>query len=327
MSAISVRKLALSLSALSLLLSSQAAGTPALEKTKEIGAGDFPKGLQYVCVDSSDNIYGGGGASVVMYSPDGAKKAEWTSLPIAVSAVAVDSVKGLVYAGGTDASGCKILQLEVKDGKTSVLGNFPTPVKMNAITAMKFSKGFVYAADAKAAAIYKFAVGEKGLKESDALGVSKAKERLISTCCGILCFDIDSKGDVVVANLGQHRVTVLNSQGTAYKSAWGKAGKGPEDFCGCCNPVCLAVASDGSIVTAEKTIPRLKLYSPDGKKLLGITGGSDFNKSCSDLIVDVNSKKTVYAVDGQSGVIKVFSLAAEEAGAGKKPSAPLSQAK
>ena len=38
-----------------------------------------------------------------------------------------------------------------------------------------------------------------------------------------------------------------------------------ENFCGCCNPVNLAVLADGRIVTAEKGIPRVKVHAADGR--------------------------------------------------------------
>jgi hypothetical protein len=64
---------------------------------------------------------------------------------------------------------------------------------------------------------------------------------------------------------------------TADKS--GKFGKfgmaNPEDFVGCCNPVNLAIAPDGKVITAEKMISRVKIYEPDGK-LLAVIVLSEF---------------------------------------------------
>ena len=104
-------------------------------------------------------------------------------------------------------------------------------------------------------------------------------------------------------------MTVLNEKGDGYKSFWGQAGPMNSDFCGCCNPVAIALASNGSIITAEKTIPRLKLYSADGKTLFGMTKDADFSEDCADLIIAVDSKNTIYAADGQAKVIKIFKLA------------------
>ena len=46
-----------------------------------------------------------------------------------------------------------------------------------------------------------------------------------------------------------------------YETAWGKGSPAVADFFGCCNPAQLAVLPDGRFVTAEKGIPRVKIYS------------------------------------------------------------------
>jgi hypothetical protein len=61
------------------------------------------------------------------------------------------------------------------------------------------------------------------------------------------------------------------TQGEAYtvkgdlEFAWGEFGNRPEDFTACCNPVSFAVLSDGSIITCEKGIARVKVYDTFGK--------------------------------------------------------------
>ena len=43
------------------------------------------------------------------------------------------------------------------------------------------------------------------------------------------------------------------------ETTWGKGSSSVKDFFGCCNPAQLAVLPDGSFVTAEKGIPRVKI--------------------------------------------------------------------
>ena len=38
-----------------------------------------------------------------------------------------------------------------------------------------------------------------------------------------------------------------------------------EGFCGCCNPMNFAIMADGSFVTVEKGLTRVKVYDPQGK--------------------------------------------------------------
>lgn len=67
-----------------------------------------------------------------------------------------------------------------------------------------------------------------------------------------------------VANPGRHRVEAYTVKGDL-EFAWGEFGNRPEDFTACCNPVSFAVLSDGSIITCEKGIARVKVYDTFGK--------------------------------------------------------------
>jgi len=66
-----------------------------------------------------------------------------------------------------------------------------------------------------------------------------------------------------VTNPGRHRVEVYTFDGD-FEQAWGKPGAAIENFCGCCNPIHLAMLADGRAVTLEKGIPRVKVYTADG---------------------------------------------------------------
>ena len=82
----------------------------------------------------------------------------------------------------------------------------------------------------------------------------------------------------------------------------------PEDFVGCCNPVNLAVTADGSIVTAEKLIPRVKVYDPDGG-LMALIGPENFDPKCTHLHLAVDSKGRILVADPIRLEIKGFSPA------------------
>ena len=78
-------------------------------------------------------------------------------------------------------------------------------------------------------------------------------------------------GRLRLNNAGRHLVETYTPEGERV-SAWGKPGMGIAAFCGCCNPIALAVLPDGRIVTAEKGLPRVKVYHPDGR-LDGVVAG------------------------------------------------------
>jgi len=125
-----------------------------------------------------------------------------------------------------------------------------------------------------------------------------------------LDFDVDAKGVVRATDTGRHQVTAWAIGGSPL-GKFGKFGMGnPEDFVGCCNPVNLAIAPDGRIVTAEKMISRVKVYEPDGK-LLAVIGPENFDPECIHIHLALDSKGRILAADPVRREIKIFSLAAK----------------
>lgn len=79
-------------------------------------------------------------------------------------------------------------------------------------------------------------------------------------------FDVAMFADGVlrVANPGARRIEAYTLEGD-FLGEWGEASAAIEGFFGCCNPSHFAILSDGRFVTAEKGIPRVKLYSDQGQ--------------------------------------------------------------
>jgi hypothetical protein len=100
---------------------------------------------------------------------------------------------------------------------------------------------------------------------------------------------------------------------------WGANSIRIEDFCGCCNPSNFAMLSDGSYVTAEKGIIRVKLYDAEGV-FVGVVAGpnqlvkggagrvfknvNDAQASGFDVAVDADDR--VYVLDTIENVVRVF---------------------
>jgi hypothetical protein len=76
-----------------------------------------------------------------------------------------------------------------------------------------------------------------------------------------------------VVNPGRHRIEAYTGGGD-FELAWGKASMGVEGFCGCCNPAHFAVLPDGSYVTSEKGLRRVKTYDAAGR-FTGVILGTD----------------------------------------------------
>ena len=121
-----------------------------------------------------------------------------------------------------------------------------------------------------------------------------------------LDMDVDARGLIRATDSGRHQVTSWLLDGTPAAS-FGKFGQQKlEDFVGCCNPVNLAIGPDGIVVTAEKVIPRVKVYDSSGT-LLGVIGPEHFDLKCIHLHLAVDSRGRIYVGDPVRLDIKIFS--------------------
>jgi hypothetical protein len=118
-------------------------------------------------------------------------------------------------------------------------------------------------------------------------------------------------GDVWLANPGRLLVARYRPSGERLQT-WGEPGMNIEGFCGCCNPIHLAVLPDGRFVTSEKGIPRVKVYHPDGTFAGVVAGTEAFHKDEDGLDLAVDRGGRVYVLDTMRGMIRIY--AAKESG-------------
>lgn len=125
------------------------------------------------------------------------------------------------------------------------------------------------------------------------------------------CVRMAADGLLRVANPGAHRIEAYTADGDL-ELAWGKASFAIEGFCGCCNPVSFDVFPDGSFVTAEKGLPRVKLYDPQGDFIGVVAGPEDFPKYLKLANSGSSKLKGIYVTVGPKGRILVLDAVARE---------------
>ena len=77
------------------------------------------------------------------------------------------------------------------------------------------------------------------------------------------CVRMAPDGLLRVTNPGEHQIEAYTLDGDL-ENSWGKTSFSIDGFCGCCNPVSFDIFPDGSFVTCEKGLPRVKLYDSHG---------------------------------------------------------------
>ena len=80
----------------------------------------------------------------------------------------------------------------------------------------------------------------------------------------------------------------------------------PEGFCGCCNPVRFAINNDGSFVTAEKGIVRIKSYDQSGKFLSIVAGPDEFDTDCPPIDMALDPDGRIIVLDPSRNEIRIF---------------------
>ncbi len=292
-----------------------AAATPAIKaspevcgayvRTLEIGKGEFQQ-LSAVAIDGKGSLYGSGASrkifsgTVKAFSGEG-KLLQGYDVANDATGVAVDG-SGCIYVAGRGKTGFVVEKLTPAADKPATHDTWTLDKAVKNVASMRLYKDTLLIADA-GGCIHKVSAADG--KYLGAVGGGKPGSVRINTCCGILGFDVDATGRLFIGNLGQHRVTACELDNSKVVH-FGKPGESDADFCGCCNPVCVAVMADGKIVTSEKTIPRIKVYAADGKTLLALIAGKEFRADCSELALVVDAKGVIYAADGDSKSIKVF---------------------
>jgi len=128
---------------------------------------------------------------------------------------------------------------------------------------------------------------------------------------------VASDGLLWIVNPGPHKLEAYTLDGNMQLS-WGETAITIKGFSGCCNPVSFAILPDGRFLTAEKGIPRVKVYSNTGvfesvvagaesfKDTVGVYNPNDTRDTRKALDVAVDSIGRILVLDPIEKTIRVF---------------------
>ncbi len=121
--------------------------------------------------------------------------------------------------------------------------------------------------------------------------------------------DINEYGDLWVVNPGLHTLENYTSTGRL-REHWKASGAQIGNFSGCCNPAHYTFLPDGSFVTSEKGLVRIKVYKPSGEFSGVVAAPNKFEDILEGQAPDVatDSKGNIYALDFDRKVLRVFEL-------------------
>jgi hypothetical protein len=172
------------------------------------------------------------------------------------------------------------------------------------ITSIAEKSGVVFVADAGKRIIRKF--NTKG----EPMGVIAGKSGnqqihgfIIPSPYFDLAFNAD--GELWVVNPGKHTLENYTVEGEL-RTWWEASSIRIEGFSGCCNPAHFTFLPDGSFVTSEKGMVRIKTYKPSGEFSGVVAAPSKFkeNSPAPDLAAD--NLGNIYALDMDKKMVRLF---------------------
>ena len=121
------------------------------------------------------------------------------------------------------------------------------------------------------------------------------------------CFDlaINAFGELWVVNPGKHALENYTYDGRLI-GFWESASFNIEGFSGCCNPAQMAILPDGSFVTSEKGLVRIKVYKASGELLSVVAPTSSFANAFNAPDLAVTPEGDIYALDFDNSLIRVY---------------------
>jgi sugar lactone lactonase YvrE len=257
-------------------------------------AAEFKTSLSGVAVGAAGVIHALGDGEVRVFAANGGVARAWKAPGQAACLTVAPDGRVLVGAPG---------RIEIYGSAGNRVGGFSVGEsgKPADVTAVKMFRDTILVADGSSRLV----------RRHDANGVERGlignqhKTGSFMLPNRSLDIDVDAAGTVYATDTGRHQVTTWTLDG-APVAAFGRFGQAkPEDFVGCCNPVNLAVAPDGCVVTGEKVAARVKVFGPD-RALLAVIGPEYFDSMCTHIHLAVDPSGRIVAADPVRRTITIF---------------------
>ena len=242
-----------------------------------------------------NKLYISGNSSLVVLPLDGSKASMHEILPGATS-LEVDSQHIFIGFGSYVAK---------YSHNGELLQEWPDLGERTVITNLAIKGDNIYVADAgnRRIVIFNREGEQKGQFEGNA--ESEAGHGFIVPSAN---FDlaVNSFGELWVVNPGKHALEDYSDEGRM-RGFWESRSFEIDGFLGCCNPARITTLEDGSFVTSEKGLVRIKIYDQSGK-LLSVVASPDLFKGDDGKAPEVcaDENNVIYALDFDKDMVRVF---------------------
>ena len=261
---------------------------------------------QAIALDSQGSIYTAGDKAVRVFSESGNLLDEIVLTGVPRSLAVADD--GKIYVGIID-------HIEVYTRQGKQLASWDSLGQKALLTSIAVSNNDVFVADAGNRIVMHYDTNGNLIKR---IGDKDTDRNIPGFVIPSPYFDLVMRRDQLlrVVNPGLHRIEAYTFDGD-FEFSWGKHSTNIEGFCGCCNPINIAVLKDDSFVTCEKGLARIKIYDPEGAFVGVVAGPQQFGATahvCTtpqqsqsggyDVAVDAQDR--IFILDTIKNMVKIF---------------------
>lgn len=116
---------------------------------------------------------------------------------------------------------------------------------------------------------------------------------------------VNSYGELWVVNPGKHALENYTDDGQM-RGFWENSSFEIDGFLGCCNPARITTMEDGSFITSEKGLVRIKIHDQSGKLVSVVAPPTLFKEEGKAPDICVDREGTIYALDFDRDMVRVF---------------------
>jgi hypothetical protein len=208
-----------------------------------------------------------------------------------------------------DASGNKVFvavdnQIVVYDKQGNMLKEWEHPGENSILTSIAIADSIVFVADAGNRRVMKYSDNGELLLQFEGKTSDEVLHGFIIPS-PYFDLDVNSFGELWVVNPGMHALENYTFDG-AQRGYWENTGIKIEGFSGCCNPAHFTFLPDGSFVTSEKGMVRIKVYKPSGELFGVVAPPKKFNDDGEAPDLSTDAEGNVFALDFDRKTLRVF---------------------
>jgi hypothetical protein len=172
------------------------------------------------------------------------------------------------------------------------------------ITAVAVKSNLIFVADAGSRCIHRFNTNGSKIDHFEGKTGSRDLHGFIVPSANF-DIDINAEGELWVVNPGKHALENYTDEGEL-RGYWENSSVKVEGFSGCCNPAHFTFLPDGSYITSEKGMVRIKIHKPSGEFLSVVAPPVLFAEEgkAPDVVCDEEGR--IYALDYEKKMIRLF---------------------